>query len=420
MQIGGRFVAEGTYGCVFNPPISCVNEIESKYKGNKYVGKVLFNYEDFKEELDASKLIKKVDPSGKFSIIPVAACKTNPMQFKSSDQISMCERHNNLYINDQIVYPDGGIALSDIKKGSLYIDDVYNMSIDLFKGIHTMISAGVVHCDIKPDNIVYHAGKGKMFFIDFGLITTPSKLLRQNFIVDFPYQFYPYHFKSIQLHNSNKGKANIENAFEQNIYTHLANAYIRTHIKPSALRYKSKKEFIEDVKGFEEHLLLLPNARSIRKYFIEKVLSQTDIFSLVVTLFELAKKFQMKNEKVCNAFENILISLRQLNVEKRPRILDAIREMELLFPKKCENLLLTDVIKRIAERDIPKKGTKKVLCEKLHTYDNGTPDERCNVTKRSTVLQQLKVKNKLYQAKHQSIPKSVSLSSLCKILTSTK
>jgi len=307
MQTGGKFVGEGTYGCVFNPPISC--DVEKKYKTRKYVGKVLFKDKDFKEEMEMSEVQRKLDPRGLFSLLPVATCMTNPAEFLSTDDITACYKHKGLNVNHQIIFPDGGISIKKLMKnpGNVCIDDVYKMSIDLFKGIQTMMDSGVLHCDIKPDNIVYNARKEKMFLIDFGMTTTPMKLYDTNHIINHPYAFYPYHFKSI----SNKTHPLDP---QGPLALVMMKEYLTTHVNAKTLRYKNTLEFLEDAISFEERLVNLPNTRSLKLYFVNSVLPQTDIFSMASTLFHVADKLPVRDPKICHEFEQILISLRQIYV----------------------------------------------------------------------------------------------------------
>ena len=45
---------------------------------------------------------------------------------------------------------------------------IYNVVRDLLRGVHVLHDAGIIHFDIKPENIMVHCSTGRVKFIDFG------------------------------------------------------------------------------------------------------------------------------------------------------------------------------------------------------------------------------------------------------------
>ena len=69
---GGKYIAEGTYGCVFgNPPLKCLKQ--DKRKGNEFVSKLMSIQENRIEIIEAQKW-NRIDPMQTFSITPSLSC----------------------------------------------------------------------------------------------------------------------------------------------------------------------------------------------------------------------------------------------------------------------------------------------------------------------------------------------------------
>lgn len=68
----------------------------------------------------------------------------------------------------------GKIVLSKIRntKYQLSLEQIIMMFLDLCDGIHTIHTSGILHCDIKPCNIIFQEnpdGTGTLILIDFGI-----------------------------------------------------------------------------------------------------------------------------------------------------------------------------------------------------------------------------------------------------------
>jgi serine/threonine protein kinase len=53
------------------------------------------------------------------------------------------------------------------KNPEMKLDEIRNISLDIFKGIRYCSEKGIYHCDVKPENIIFTRGKWK--HVDFGL-----------------------------------------------------------------------------------------------------------------------------------------------------------------------------------------------------------------------------------------------------------
>jgi serine/threonine protein kinase len=192
--VGGPIIiGEGTYGCVHKPSLEC------KKPGVKYedtVSKVLDKTEAG-IEMKEYKSIDKVDKKHQFYLGKPVLCKPKV----SSRNIRSIQKCDSIHISKQnqtavrdlknlslIIMKYGGLNL---RKYSLSIDKTKNKDktkkqlMDLFiesrrilLGIQILEKGGIIHCDLKPQNIIYDEKTNRLNFIDFGLTTTTKKLLR--------------------------------------------------------------------------------------------------------------------------------------------------------------------------------------------------------------------------------------------------
>jgi serine/threonine protein kinase len=61
-----------------------------------------------------------------------------------------------------------------------YVDEILLNFHHLLMGLKLFKDNGVVHRDIKPQNIVYNPETKKMMYIDFGLTTTKDNIIQES------------------------------------------------------------------------------------------------------------------------------------------------------------------------------------------------------------------------------------------------
>lgn len=73
------FVAAGAYGCVFRPPLPCVDDGGTTTTTDRRptVGKVFADADEFERERDALRVVRRMDPDGAFAIPWVRDCVAN-------------------------------------------------------------------------------------------------------------------------------------------------------------------------------------------------------------------------------------------------------------------------------------------------------------------------------------------------------
>lgn len=229
-QRGGRKLGEGGFGCIVSPAIPCIKT--KKYRPDD-VSKILHvrDQEDYQEELNIYKVLRKADPKQKYVLGITEECALDtstaltrqPKDFietkfvdakhKGKEFVILEKNYKHLDADDvrksfckidkslkprNIIMDFGGIDLYDVITDTYskeyylcqrYIKLIFKTLVQAIKLLH---DNKIVHRDIKPENIIYKPVKkldkkrGKPVIvpqvrvIDLGLAEDISKLDGKN------------------------------------------------------------------------------------------------------------------------------------------------------------------------------------------------------------------------------------------------
>lgn len=101
------YIGKGTYGCVFTPAFQCDDKT---FKDRLTAGKIFFNANNFKEEMDMLKRVETFDPDNKWSLKVLNGCRAkivDPVVLHTCGITS----HGNKKLYYQIVMENGGQSL---------------------------------------------------------------------------------------------------------------------------------------------------------------------------------------------------------------------------------------------------------------------------------------------------------------------
>lgn len=185
-----KVIGEGSYGCVHKPSLKCKNKPKLSYK-NK-VSKVLTK-KAAKDELKEYRNLKDADKKNEFYVGKPLSCEIEDIP-TNIDSIKKCtigsDVINDLKHHKLIIMGDGGINIEDyVKKIKNWTPSVANRndselflleSLRLFTGLIKFKEHDLVHHDLKPQNIVYNDETKRLNYIDFGLMTSKTKLIEES------------------------------------------------------------------------------------------------------------------------------------------------------------------------------------------------------------------------------------------------
>jgi len=185
---GGKAIASGGYGCVFNPALKC--EGASKRESNK-ISKLMTDRHATEEYQEITQIKEKLDSidhyEDYFLIYGTTLCK--PAKLTTSDltafkdKCSALPKDNitksniNSKLNEVMILnlPNGGLPVDDYVYANGSYDKLYDTHMALVnllkKGIVPMNKRNIYHSDIKDSNVLIDNSESplKARLIDWGL-----------------------------------------------------------------------------------------------------------------------------------------------------------------------------------------------------------------------------------------------------------
>lgn len=184
---GGKMVARGSFGCVYDPPLMCDDEF-SRPRG--YIGKILTTI-DSEKELKEQEVINSLDPDYHYHLKIRRECVPKTADVLDDKELYGCILHNthladiNGSYNFKKKYrilqiENGGESLTGFfkKKGVFPKIEIDTMIFDFTRilfGLNEMTRTRIGHFDIKTENMVYDARKNRFNYIDFGFLSSFDK-----------------------------------------------------------------------------------------------------------------------------------------------------------------------------------------------------------------------------------------------------
>jgi serine/threonine protein kinase len=187
-----KVIGEGTYGCVHDPSLHCDHPPQRDFDYSGYVSK-LMKTKRAEEELAEFVKFHHYDPKDEYHLGTPIMCKPDLQEAGVINDIKKCKKlspdikdHPENY--DLLVMKYGGPDLKIFCKDKItqFLKTKKDEKSDKFwlevhhllKGLQFFRDSGIVHNDLKPQNILYDTKNNKLMFIDFGLMQTKAELIR--------------------------------------------------------------------------------------------------------------------------------------------------------------------------------------------------------------------------------------------------
>lgn len=302
-KIGGDLIGEGSYGCVFRPPLPCEDGIRPTNRVSKLMIK-----EYAMDEMNENTMIDKLDPRFEFHLESPYVCnlpETSIYDIHNEDGADDCRNLDTILDREHVVMQqqDGGYSLTQYL--DLISDEVSQQGATALKlfvakfhslvhGIEVMSKQNISHFDIKPDNIVYNPRNKKVRFIDFGIAGKYNDILKRTYNFDTIYPYYPidifFAYDDYESIKNSSLKRDLNINILEAVKSYKLDGYIRKFtsnlfLKPNENPYI--KTFNKDIMNEYRNLVNKFTEEDFKSGILEKV----DIFSLGMVFVELWVSF---------------------------------------------------------------------------------------------------------------------------------
>jgi len=334
-------IGEGAYGCIHKPSLTCK---EAKIKNYKNKVSKILEQEDAKLELAEYKSIDTADKSHEYYLGKPVECSVanTPNNMLA---IKKCKRGAELlkHLNDLslLVMDDGGInlqeyadimadwsaTLENVEKAEQFILEFHR----IFHGISVFSEKGILHFDMKPQNIVYNAESNRMNIIDFGLTVSTKKKLEEieNSINGMALYHWSYPFEFYFL-NKNKYEefAKLPDAKKAEYYQSILREITNEPNADTARAFKTFYSFIidddTDSQEFNNHMIgfyhTIISELTMKNYkkFITQSINSVDVYGLGITLLYVLNNTQhLLKDKLHSDLNNLANTMIESQLSKR-------------------------------------------------------------------------------------------------------
>uniref|UniRef100_A0A6C0JJX1 Protein kinase domain-containing protein n=1 Tax=viral metagenome TaxID=1070528 RepID=A0A6C0JJX1_9ZZZZ len=354
---------EGTYGCVHKPSLKCKDSPEINYE-NK-VSKIL-KASDAKTELKEYKNMKKADKNNEFYLGEPEECAVDNKNIFNLKSIQKCKIGSDVLkkLNNEsyklLIMENGGL---NIEKYTEFVrtwpvsdesrekcERFLLESLRLFKGIKIFLKHGLIHHDLKPQNIVFDEVKNRLNYIDFGLMASKKKIIKQANASRYEFAIFHWSYPwELDLYDKDTFNSLVKSTLKQNetmsdINKEIAekkNDYYYSHIETFFYYIFDKKEDLtlyqqecaNYISGYER-TLKQDMAEMGYDQFLSHSIDTIDIFGLGISmLYWLNNSKRFLTKELADDLEILFKSMVQSELRLRPNIDMLIQDMELLFEK---------------------------------------------------------------------------------------
>ena len=326
MSKESRFIASGSYGCIYHPSYDC--------KGNTlndevYVAKLVKNDYTSKTEFDVSNLLKNKD--GFLLIKKKCSITSTNIKKEMAKDCELIEKKDPKIENKYLLLYSKFIKGKELvkhMKDDFSVNKLMKAFCFLCKQIEILIDCKLIHHDLHFGNIMYDNEKMQLIVIDFGLSIIAGKFY-ENSALNLPYlkeaifkytptwQYFAVeeHLLSYVVHNGE---------LTENIIHSTINDYLNDHIiqQISPEYWKNYKE--ESLRYFKKF------ANKPREILIKYFLSfwnTWDYYKISLHLIKIYMKMKIDFPELLM----LLLLMIHPNPKYRPNVIEMNKNIQILL-----------------------------------------------------------------------------------------
>ena len=297
-------LGEGTFGCIHKPSLKCKNKkFNYKDKVSKFMNKIEAN-----EEMKEYKTINKVDKNQELYTGNPIKCKLEKSPIADS-AIRKCQIFDpKKYFDDYslLIMNDGGLDLekfatkmrnkSKSKETEEIMEKFWIEAHRILYGLKVFSENDIVHRDLKGGNIVYNEDTNRMNFIDFGLMESKKKIIKECNKSAYPWTVWwslPFEFDFLNkdkfMNFANKSLAQ-KNEYFKNLINEIPHRNNHINIFLSQITNDVNENIINLFINNYYKTLINDIQNSNYKKFLEKSVNTIDIYGTSIAFLYVLKK----------------------------------------------------------------------------------------------------------------------------------
>lgn len=355
-----QIIGQGSYGCVYKPAIKCDSENGSE----KYITKVQLLDYTAKNEISIAQKVKKI---GRFQQYYAPIEKTCPLNVAKVGK-SYMEKcaiwdwdRKDSFVSNKIRY----IGENTLHSGFL---NYYEMNENIFEkvivktlmhllhGLEKLSEKGIIHLDIKENNIMMKDNKPEPIIIDFGLSFDKASFDEKEVFFDYIHDYSPWGIEQsiigYKVHHVEDVKSEIKQGAIDRVFKDYEASHQRLRESTIAMKsFKNMKKYYSSFVG--------KKWTELSKEIYNESWSW-DVHSLLVTYLSYLsyeKTIKERHIKLINFIENNIHN----PPKERKKHGDLIKELEELYSiKEKRTPIATNTIKKSVG-----KIQKKILTNRI-------------------------------------------------------
>ena len=184
-EVNIDLLSQGSYGCIFSPGFTC----NGRGRDKKYITKIQKSADTSSRENSIGKIVKGIKHSTDYFAPIIKTCEVSLAKMDQT-KIKRCDfiddTNNITYESNKLRY----VGKNTLAKHILYITKetprrllhvLLNTHIRLITGFTKLFDAGILHLDVKENNIMIDDSTELPIIIDFGLSSEISNLSENDY-----------------------------------------------------------------------------------------------------------------------------------------------------------------------------------------------------------------------------------------------
>ena len=353
-------IGEGTYGCVHKPSLKCKdNKIITDY--NDKISKIMKN-KDAQVEMKEYVGINRIDPNNIYHIRPQECAPDNNKDTKESvlecnlgkDMVKKMDNYKLIVMKygGPDLYNFFNNPMENTPKNRERVENFWIEAVNLLKAVQLFLKNGMIHHDLKPENIVYDESTHSLKVIDFGLLQIKQNIINESNKSDYGYAFFHFNFPpELSFYNKRTWfesktrlkpdpkfkKKNDDDRFNnlcfprptliKRDYMESLNTLVKYYLKDEKIKPLAKGDFLDFTEDFLSH-----NDSNCFDNFLNDSIDTIDSYGLGMSLlYVLNQSYKLMNHTIVSKLQKLFTGMIHHDLRKRIKIDDALKQYESII-----------------------------------------------------------------------------------------